>query len=99
MKRMPAIGKMGTTIAEEIRLNSDRQLDQVEAAMVAARDHRPSEDETARLAGLATRLSDLLKVAVPANRRSRIPRDSMTGGTAAWMRSTDEVAKMLWRSF
>lgn len=64
-ERMPAIRKMGTTIAEEIRLNLDRQLDQVEAAMVAARDHRPSEDETARLAGLATRLSDLLKAAVP----------------------------------
>lgn len=60
-ERIPAIRKMGKPIVEEIRLNLDRQLDQVEAAIVAARDHRPSEDEIMRLVDLANRLHKLVE--------------------------------------
>ncbi|MBN2579383.1 MAG: dynamin family protein [Pirellulales bacterium] len=60
-ERIPAIRKMGKTIVEEIRLNLDRQLEQVEAAMVTARDHRPSDKEVIRLSEFANRLHKLIE--------------------------------------
>jgi len=59
-ERLPAICNMGKAITEEIRLRLDRQLAQIEAALVAARDRRPSESEAAQLAELGTRLRGLL---------------------------------------
>lgn len=59
-ERLPAIRNMGKAITEEIRLRLDRQLAQIEAALVSARDRRPSESEAAQLAGLGAKLHGLL---------------------------------------
>ncbi|MEX2217066.1 MAG: dynamin family protein [Phycisphaeraceae bacterium] len=64
--RLPAVRAMGKSIVEEIRLRLDRQLHQVESALVTARDHRPSESEVRTLADRATRLKQLIgSVPVP----------------------------------
>ena len=59
-ERLPAIRNMGKAITEEIRMRLDRQLAQIESALVAARDRRPSELEAAQLAGLSAKLRGLL---------------------------------------
>lgn len=59
-ERLPAIRNMGKAITEEIRLRLDRQIAQIEAALVSARDRRPSEAEAAQLASMGAKLRSLL---------------------------------------
>lgn len=66
-ERLPAIRKMGETILQEIRLNLDRQLQQIEAAMIAARDKRPSAAEAQVLSLLTRQLGRLLELGLLGN--------------------------------
>lgn len=59
-ERVPALRNMGKSIVEEFQIRLDRELQQIEAAIVAARDNRPSEVEAERLRNLAARLRSLL---------------------------------------
>jgi hypothetical protein len=52
---------MSKTIVEEFQIKLDRELQQIEAAMIRARDHRPAEPEIARLEQLANGLAALMQ--------------------------------------
>ena len=60
-ERIPALRKLGTAITEEFRIKLDRELNQIESAILQARDHRPSESDVRQLEHLAQRLGALLQ--------------------------------------
>lgn len=60
-ERLAAIRNMRQGIVDEVRLRLDRQVVQIEAALEAARDHRPSEAESTRLRNTAATLRRLIE--------------------------------------
>ncbi len=58
--KITAIRRMEKGILEEVRIGLDRQLGQIESAIVSAKDHRPTDEELKRLTGMAERLHGLL---------------------------------------
>jgi hypothetical protein len=59
-ERVPAIRNMAASILEQFRLRLDRQLNQIESAIIKARERRPSGTESASLEHVATALQNLL---------------------------------------
>ena len=59
--RVPALRNMSKAIIEESRIRLDRELAQIESAIVNARDHRLPTDDLAQLEQLADQLSQLLQ--------------------------------------
>ena len=59
--RITDLRNMGKSIVEEFQIRLDRELQQIEAAILEARDHRRPPEDLARLEGLIRRLGQLLE--------------------------------------
>ncbi|MGE4102053.1 MAG: dynamin family protein [Pirellulales bacterium] len=63
--RVPDLRKMGDSIVEEFQVRLDRQVHDIESALVRARDHRPDPAELTALQALAGELRGLMAEAGP----------------------------------
>lgn len=59
-ERIPALRRMGASILADFRLRLDRQLNQIEAALVDSRDRRPDPQKIAAIQQLSRALQDAL---------------------------------------
>jgi hypothetical protein len=58
--RVPDLRRMGDSIVEEFQIRLDRQVHDIESALVRARDHRPDPAELSALQALAGQLRGLM---------------------------------------
>jgi hypothetical protein len=60
-ERLAALRSMGKSIVEEFQIRLDRELQQIESAILHARDHRQPPEELARLEDLTRKVGTLIE--------------------------------------